>query len=151
MLVLSQVTGGADGGISLWPLRTYNTDANLLTFNGDLFGEDCTSTEGQNQNFPRRTGLTSKGNIVAVTDSGCLLYCTVLDGGQGNWRLVHQDKKLASYCLLEMSPCRQSVALASMDGYILVFKGKYEYYQLVFVLPVVHLPDNSDRRIIRIV
>ena len=151
MLALSQVTGGADGGISLWPLHTYNTDANLLTFNGDLFGEHCTSTEGQNQNFPQRIGLTSKGNIVAVTDSGCLLYCTVLGGRQGSWRLVHQDKKLASYCLLEMSPCRQSVALASMDGYILVFKGKYEYYQLVFVLPVVHLPDNSDRRIIRIV
>lgn len=139
------MTGGADGGISLWPLHIYNTGPNLLTFPGNLFGEDCTNTEGQNQNFPRRIGLTSKGNIVAVTDSGCLLYCTVLGGGQGNWRLVHQDKKLASYCLLEMSPCRQFVALASMDGYILVFKGKYEYYQLIFIVLVVHLPVNSDR------
>jgi len=62
---------------------------------------------------------------------------------------VHQDKKLTSYCLLEMSPCRQSVALASMDGYILVFKGKCEYYQLIFVV-LVHLPVNSDRQIIRV-
>jgi hypothetical protein len=144
MVVFSQVTGGADGGISLWPLLTYSTVPNLLTFHGNLFGEDCTTIEGQNQNFPRRIGLTSKGNIVAVTDSGYLLYCTVLGGKEGNWRLVHQDKKLASYCLLEMSPCRHSVALASMDGYILVFKGKYEYYQLAFVLPVVHLQVNSD-------
>lgn len=150
-MILSQVTGGADGGISLWPLHIYNTGPNLLTFHGNLFGEDCISTERQNQDFPRRIGLTSKGNIVAVTDSGCLLYCTVLGAGQGNWRLVHQDKKLASYCLLEMSPCRQSVALASMDGYILVFKGEYEYYQLAFVLLVVHLTVNSDRQIIRVI
>lgn len=147
MLILSQVTGGADGGISLWPLHTYSTVPNLLTFDGNVLSEQCTATEGQNQYIPRKTGLTSNGNIVAVTDSGCLLYCTVLGGGEEKWRIVHQDKKLASYCLLEMSPCRQYVALASMDGYILVFKGKYECYKLPFVLPVVHLEVNYDRQI----
>ena len=91
-MILSQVTGGADGGINLWPLYIYNTNPNLLPFHGNLFGEDCASTEGQNQNCPRRTGLTSKGNTVAVTDSGCLLFCTVLGGGQGNWRLVDHEK-----------------------------------------------------------
>jgi hypothetical protein len=131
---LSQVTGGADGGISLWPLHTDSAVPNLLTFHGNLFGQDFTSMKGNNQNFPRRIGLTSKDNIVAITDSGCLIYCTVLDSEQENWKVVHQDEKLASYCLLEMSPCRQYVALASMDGYILVFKGKFEYYELTCIL-----------------
>jgi hypothetical protein len=134
MLILSQVTGGADGGISLWPLHTNSAVPNLLTFPGNLFGQDFTSMKGHNQNFLRRIGLTSKDNIVAITGSGCLLYCIVLDSGQGKWKVVHQDEKLASYCLLEMSPCRQYVALASMDGYILVFKGKFEYFGLTFIL-----------------
>ncbi|XP_021924396.1 WD repeat-containing protein 6 isoform X2 [Zootermopsis nevadensis] len=126
------VTGGADGGISLWPLHTDRAVPNLLAFHEHLYGQEFTSVKGHNQNFPRRIGLTSKNNIVAITGNGCLLYCTLLDSGQGNWKVIHQDEKLASYCLLEMSPCRQYVALGSMDGYILVFKedcssvqGKY--------------------------
>jgi hypothetical protein len=124
MLIFSQVTGGADGGISLWPLHTDSAVSCLLAFHGNLFDAVCTSMKKHNQNFPRRIGLTSKDNIVAVTDSGCLLYCIVLESRQGKWKVMHQDEKLASYCLLEMSPCRQYVALASMDGCILVFKGK---------------------------
>ncbi|PNF20195.1 hypothetical protein B7P43_G16418 [Cryptotermes secundus] len=116
------VTGGGDGGISLWPLHTESAVPNFLTFSGNLFTQDFCSMKGQNGNFPRRIGLTSKDNVVAITDSGCLLYCTVVGRGQGNWKLMHQDEKLASYCLLEMSPCRQYVALASMDGHILIFK-----------------------------
>lgn len=121
----------------MWPLHTGNAVPNLLAFHAGLCGQDCITMNRQTQNFPRRIGLTSNGNIVAVTDSGCLLYCTVLGDGCGNWKTVHQDEKLTSYCLLEMSPCRQYVALASMDGYILVFKGKYEYNQLTSVLVVV--------------
>jgi hypothetical protein len=120
----------------LWPLHTDSAIENILTFHGNLFIQGCCSTKGQNQNFPRRIGLTSENNVVAVTDSGCLLYSTVVASGQGNWKLVHQDEKLASYCLLEMSPCRQYVALASIDGHILIFKGKYQYYQQTCVLLV---------------
>jgi photosystem II stability/assembly factor-like uncharacterized protein len=123
-MLTSQVTGGGDGGISLWPLHTDSAIKNILTFHGNLFTQDCISTRGQNQNFPRRIGLTSENNVVAVTDSGCLLYSTVAASGQENWKLVYQDETFASYCLLEMSPCRQYVALAGMDGHIFVFKGK---------------------------
>jgi hypothetical protein len=145
-LVSSQVTGGGDGGISLWPLHTDSAASTLLAFHGNLFAQDCTSIKVQNQNFPRRIALTSNGNVIAVTNSGCLLHCMVMGGGQENWKLVHQDEKLASYCLLEMSPCRKYVALASMEGYILIFKGKYEYYQLTFVLLVL-LQLDFDRQI----
>jgi hypothetical protein len=145
-MLSSQVTGGGDGGISLWPLHTDTAVPNFLTFNGKLFTQDCCSMKGQNENFPRRIGLTSEDNVVAITDSGCLLYCTVLGSGRGNWKLMHRDEKLASYCLLEMSPCRQYVALASMDGHILIFKGKYECYQLTVVLLAL-LHFHFDRQI----
>lgn len=145
-MLSSQVTGGGDGGISLWPLHTDSAVQNFLTFDGNLFTRDFCSMKGQNGNFPRRIGLTHKDKVVATTDSGCLLYCTLVGCEQGNWKLVHQDEKLASYCLLEISPCRQYVALASMDGHILIFKGKYKCYQLTIVLLVL-LQLHFDRQI----
>ncbi|XP_069695221.1 tRNA (34-2'-O)-methyltransferase regulator WDR6 [Periplaneta americana] len=111
------VTGGGDGGISLWPFYIKDPAPKSLAFHADMFAEDC----GKYQNFPRKIGLTNAGNIIAVTDSGCLLYCTMLDDGQGEWKLVFQDERLASYCLLEMSPCMHYVALASIQGFIFVF------------------------------
>jgi hypothetical protein len=128
----------------LWPLLTDSAVQNSLTFHADLFTHDCCSMKEQNQNFPRRIGLTCEGNVVAMTDSGCLLYCTVVGRSQGGWHLVHKDEKLASYCLLEMSPCRQYVALASMDGHILIFKGKYEYFHLTCIL-LIFLHLDFDR------
>ena len=119
-----QVTGGSDGGICLWPLNDEEPVPVSLAFQENLF-EKCTKNVNKDDYFPRRIGLTSKGNVVTITGSGCLIYCTMVTGTEGEWSIEYQDEKLENYCLLEVSPCRKYVALANMTGDIFIFNGEY--------------------------
>ncbi|XP_068081687.1 tRNA (34-2'-O)-methyltransferase regulator WDR6 isoform X2 [Anabrus simplex] len=108
------VTGGGDGGISLWPLKKWK-DAALrpapLSFQGKEY-------------IPRRVAVMASGNIVTTTDVGCLLYCLVQSSGVGTWSEVFHDARLVNYCLLELSRCRHYIALATLNGHILIFQEK---------------------------
>ncbi|PSN53207.1 hypothetical protein C0J52_04509 [Blattella germanica] len=113
------VTGGSDGGICLWPLHKDQLLSFPLHYEETLFERSMKNT--RRGNFPKRIGMTKKGNIVAVTDSGYLLYCKVTNDMQGEWDIVYEEEKLTNYCLMEISPCRQYIATANINGYILIF------------------------------
>ena len=115
----------------MWPLNDEEPVPVAFPFQDNLFDKCCKNMKNKNEPIPRRIVLTSKGNIIAVTASGCLMYCTVLNGTQGNWNIEYQNAKLENYCLLEISPCRRYVALAGIEGDIFIFNGKIQL--IVFI------------------
>lgn len=98
-------TGGADGGISLWPLDFPAILSKALPIPPDT---------------PRKLALLSHGKIITVTDLG---YLMISSGGQ--WTVAQHDIRIASYCLLEVSSCMMFIALGTIDGDIIISKGNH--------------------------
>uniref|UniRef100_A0A1B6D4L0 tRNA (34-2'-O)-methyltransferase regulator WDR6 n=1 Tax=Clastoptera arizonana TaxID=38151 RepID=A0A1B6D4L0_9HEMI len=96
------VTGGADGGISLWPL-------------------DFPSLHPKQFQVPscnlRKLGLLSKGRVIAVTDEGFILI-----GSNQQWIFTKKDERIGTYCLLKVSPCKNFVAIYSTHNRAMILK-----------------------------
>ncbi len=110
-------TGGKDGGLSLWPLLANSTqqecEVTEITFS-DIFGIRNV------QDVPRRIRLTKLGNLLTVTNAGVVLIYV-----EGTWNRVIEDTRFASYCLFEVSPSRELIALASLTGDVKVIRGAF--------------------------
>lgn len=99
------VTGGRDGGISVWPLKPTSVIPQSLPPPTDM---------------PRRLSLLSDHRVIIITQLGTLMLSTTT----GTWSTVFSDSRLENYCLLEISPNRQLVALASIQGQIIILNSK---------------------------
>lgn len=99
------VTGGRDGGISVWPLEPTSVISQSLPPPTDM---------------PRRLSLLSDHRVIIITQLGTLMLSTTT----GTWSTVFSDSRLENYCLLEISPNRQLVALASIQGQIIILNSK---------------------------
>lgn len=99
------VTGGRDGGISVWPLEPTSAIPQSLPPPTDM---------------PRRLSLLSDHRVIIITQLGTLMLSTTT----GTWSTVFSDSRLENYCLLEISPNRQLVALASIQGQIIILNSK---------------------------
>lgn len=98
------VTGGADGGVSLWPLNANTHSIHCLPSPGDI---------------PRRVVLLGGPHLLVCTESGSLIYYT-----GDSWSSVLTDKRISNYCLLEASPSKKLTALATINGDVIVLKSK---------------------------
>lgn len=98
------VTGGRDGGINLWPLEPTSVIPQSLPPPTDM---------------PRRLSLLSDYRVLIITQLGTLMLSTT-----DTWSTVFSDSRLENYCLLEISPNRQLVALASIQGQIIILNSK---------------------------
>ena len=96
-------TGGSDGGVSIWCLET-----------SPVVPVECSSTEDE----PRRLVMLSKQRIVLTTDCG-----SVKVYHNNEWLTIIRDTHLANYCLLETSPNRCLLSLATIDGHVVILKG----------------------------
>lgn len=110
----AQVTGGSDGAIRIWPFSAWEDEC-LSVFKINA----CTSLS------PRRLVLTAPGHLVVSTADGGLLHYDLLKGNNGV--LAFQDDRFANYCLLEASPCKVFVAIASITGHICIFSGEMKF------------------------
>ncbi|XP_054270578.1 WD repeat-containing protein 6-like [Macrosteles quadrilineatus] len=97
------VTGGADGGVTLWPLDPPSTTTKTLPPPPDT---------------ARRVALLP-GQVVTVTEEGRLMVY------KEDWRCVLHDPRIASYCLLDVSPSRKRIGLATIKGYVIVLDSEH--------------------------
>lgn len=159
------VTGGSDGAINILSLEE-NINCHDMLFNIPVY-EWCSGILKE-KCIPRRVAILSNGNLVSILESGHLLFCpseksklilhkeqacsetkhftcsdnsfnTVHRVGMLPWILSYYSPQLASYCLLEVSGTGELVALASLDGQILIFKETNDFK----VTPLVKIIDIS--------
>lgn len=90
------VTGGGDTGLSIFPLKLDNAIKLLPIV------EDET---------PRTLKLTASNNVVLVTDTGLLKY---YKNNEQSWVDICLHEDLKSYAILEISECRNLIAVAGM-------------------------------------
>ncbi|KAL1459286.1 hypothetical protein WDU94_011287 [Cyamophila willieti] len=99
------VTGGGDGGVCVWPLSANEiTEPNQLDIN--LSSDD----------FPRQVVMTNSEKLLIYTNCG-----TVLSYESNNSKVVLEDRRFRSYCILALSKTRQHYSTASISGDILIF------------------------------
>uniref|UniRef100_A0A8D9E158 tRNA (34-2'-O)-methyltransferase regulator WDR6 n=1 Tax=Cacopsylla melanoneura TaxID=428564 RepID=A0A8D9E158_9HEMI len=99
------VTGGGDGGVCVWPLSgNKRAEPNQLDIN--LSADD----------FPRQVVMTTGDKLLIYTNSG-----TVLSYVRNNSKLVLEDSRFRSYCILSLSKTRRHYSTASISGDILIF------------------------------
>ncbi|KAK4883259.1 hypothetical protein RN001_006578 [Aquatica leii] len=98
------MTGGGDCGITLFPLQQNIVQEEVAVTNSELL---------------KKTGILSNGNIVCTSEKGALL---LYDIKKRHWFEIQKHEDLASYSLLEVSKCRNLLALAGYCGSIHVYK-----------------------------
>lgn len=120
-----QVTGGGDGGISLWPLRNEEIIASEVRFLQkalkSIMIDNCRDQEKTPENFPRRVGILNNDYYIMASEQG-QIWCVHPETNDCN--MILYDKNFASYLLLQISPCRKHVALATISGDIVILSGK---------------------------
>ncbi|RZF34631.1 hypothetical protein LSTR_LSTR010000 [Laodelphax striatellus] len=94
------ITGGADGGISVWSL-----DSGL----NEIIRTDLPDQE------PARLLVLASGLTIVVYRSGCLFECH-------KSFVVFEDSRFVNYCLSEASLCGRYVALGSILGDVLILE-----------------------------
>lgn len=111
------VTGGKDGGLSLWHFNENEVLENSI--------KEIHFTIKKGQDVPRRILLSKLGRLLTVTNEGILL---VHNGSK--WNCIVSDARFASYCVFQISNNREYVSLASIFGDVLILKGRliFHYY-----------------------
>lgn len=125
------VTGGKDGGLSIWPLSTNEV---LQASKSTEIQFSNTFSIKKVQDVPRRILLSNSGRIWTVTNAGVLF---AHDGS--NWNCVVSDARFASYCLFQISEDRQCVCLASISGDVMILKGELLIFTNITVFLVLDL------------
>ncbi|KAF5308671.1 hypothetical protein FQR65_LT06132 [Abscondita terminalis] len=97
------VTGGGDGGISLFTLQQNLTQEELPFPNNEVL---------------KRIVIVNDGSIVTISESGILF---LYQGGK--WIEVYKHEDLVNYSLLEVSRCRNFLALAGYRGSVHIYKS----------------------------
>ncbi|XP_063987430.1 tRNA (34-2'-O)-methyltransferase regulator WDR6 [Diachasmimorpha longicaudata] len=107
------LTGGGDGGVNIWRTTSLNPPSliPLLTYE--------TKT-------PKFVSYLNSGALVVFLDGGDLLLYDVPNQRQGSPspQALMNLPRLKSYCLMQTSPDRKKIALASQDGHLIIYEAK---------------------------
>lgn len=101
------LTGGADGSVYAWPVASCNSSEISLPYD-DM------------RNIPKHISYLSSGTILLFDEKGTLLYYNRGDKTPSDSLYL---EKYRSYCIMQVSPCRSSIAIASIEGYVIIYKG----------------------------
>ena len=107
-------TGGADGSVNSWPftsIKNYILDNIILEDNKDL--------------IPKHVTFGSSSDILIYTNSED--NRKILHFSNYNYNLVNSyslPEYASTYCIMELSPDKQYIALASIKGDITLYKSK---------------------------
>lgn len=88
------VTGGGDGGVTVFPIKIDDSDDKLFIPDGDK---------------PKLMGILSSNNLAVVSERGTLYYC---EHAKNRWVKIDHFEDMKSYILLQISHCRNLIALA---------------------------------------
>ncbi|XP_071571195.1 tRNA (34-2'-O)-methyltransferase regulator WDR6-like isoform X1 [Temnothorax nylanderi] len=100
--------GGGDGSVYMQPLENYKSPETISLSSNDT------------RNFPKYISYLHDGAIVVFTELGTLLHY--------NKEMMHKntiDLTKDRYYIMQVSPDRKLVALASRDGYIVIYEGSF--------------------------
>lgn len=124
----------ANKGDSVWALDYDETEELLVVGNGD--GAIIATKLNNHLNFEsftapkaRRLAIVNDGNLIFVTEDGFLYHFTTQ---KHQLDLIASHTELKSYALLEVSRCRNLVAIAGFYGDIFIYKTKTQTLKLRF-------------------
>ncbi|CAG5002704.1 unnamed protein product [Parnassius apollo] len=98
------VTGGADCGVTTHPLTVASDYSNPDTLR---IGEGT----------PKKLVYTARRNLAILNETGHLIYYVIA----GKTEFIHKIKHESTYVMLSISPCKQIIAVADMNGNLEVF------------------------------
>ncbi|XP_046616157.1 WD repeat-containing protein 6 isoform X1 [Neodiprion virginianus] len=105
------ITGGGDGAVHVWPLRA---NTNFVT--------KIIPLESSND-VPKHIGLLNSTSMVIITQTGKMLT----HNKESGLKEVSLDTtKYASYIVMQISPDRKRVSLASLNGYLTLYEDNSE-------------------------
>ncbi|XP_015592338.1 WD repeat-containing protein 6 [Cephus cinctus] len=100
------ITGGGDGAIYQWPLEHNNVEVDIVL-------------KYDKTRIPKHVGFLNSGTILIFIEGRMLLYRNKADDYPRQFINV---PKYSSYCVMQLSPSREYVALASKDGFLNLHK-----------------------------
>jgi len=103
--------GGGDGSVYMQSFEHYK-NLEILFLPGN---DTC--------NFPKYLSYLHNGTILVFTELGTLLHY--------NKEMVHKNTICLAkdrYYIMQVSPNRCFIALASREGYVIIYRGKNVYY-----------------------
>ncbi|XP_019886764.2 WD repeat-containing protein 6 [Ooceraea biroi] len=101
-------TGGADGSVCAWPTMCCRNNPKIISLSSN---DKC--------NVPKYISYLSSGTILIFNDTGTLLcYDKEATVPKASLHL----EKYCAYCIMQVSPCRSFVALASREGEVTIYK-----------------------------
>ncbi|XP_012255908.2 WD repeat-containing protein 6 [Athalia rosae] len=103
------ITGGGDGAVHVWPLRENSS-----------FETKIIPMENVHE-VPKHIGILSSSTLVFITQSGKIITHNTELG----INVESIDLKLCtSYILMQISPNKKHIALASLNGYLTLYKDE---------------------------
>lgn len=112
----------ANKGDSVWALDHHENNLLIGNGNSSIIAVKIKSSLNA-QTFVlekvRRVGIIGDDDLVLVTEEGCL-FCFLKRKNQ--LEIIAKHNELKSYALLEISPCRQLVAIAGFSGDVFIYK-----------------------------
>lgn len=103
--------GGGDGSVYMQPFQNYQSPKISFLPSSDTY------------NFPKCIAYLHDGAILVFTELGTLLYYNKEMMLKNTIYLTKNH-----YYIMQVSPNRKFVALASRKGYVLIYKGRNVYY-----------------------
>lgn len=101
-------TGGADGSVYVWSTRGCNNTKLISLPSGDK----C--------NVPKYVSYLSSGTILIFNEKGTLLC---YNKEELTPKATLYLEKYSTYCIMQVSPSRSFVALASREGETTIYEG----------------------------
>jgi len=101
-------TGGSDGSVYVWSTHCCNDPKIISLFNNDK----C--------NVPRYISYLNSGTILIFNEKGMLLC---YNKHETMPKMSLYLEKYCTYCIMQVSPCRSFVAIASKKGEIAIYEG----------------------------
>lgn len=102
------ITGGGDGAVHVWPLAE-NTNSQI----------ECVLMKSL-KDVPKHVGFLSSGTVVVITQTGKM----ITHNNEENSTIRSVDVELySSYVVMQISPNRKLIALASLSGFLTIYEG----------------------------
>ena len=109
------LTGAADGAVYAWP----------FPFNYEL--NEHTLLENCDDKTPKFVCHLSSGRLLVIKDGGEINYLDLITHHQVE---SYSLPNFSTYLLMQVSPDKRRISLASKDGFITIYQGIYTYYFL---------------------
>lgn len=127
----------ANKGSSVWALDYDATDDTCIIGNEDGSVISVKLVQTLNHNvyeitYPeklKQAAILASGNMVMITEDGCIFYFLLREN---RLKLVEKHHQLKSYALLKISKCRKCVALASFHGNVYIYKERASFIHLKY-------------------